>query len=224
MKKEDYRAIFDMDGTLYQFDKGEGKEFTSSRFYGDLKNNVYGFFMARRGISREIAISEYERIKAKYNGEISIGVETEYEIDRYEYFRETWGTLNPMDYIDANENLPEVFNALRGKIALLTTAPRIWALNVLAYLQVKDVFDTAIYTGEPNLRKPNPLIFQKIADNFGAIPSLVFSIGDQEISDIIPAKTIGMKTIKIGNGETQADYQIDNVLLAINLLRKEGFL
>ncbi len=83
MKTEENRAIFDMDGTLYRLDKGKEQKFTSSRFYNDLRNRVYGFFMARQGIDREEAITEYERIKNKYKGEVSLGVEAEYGIDRY---------------------------------------------------------------------------------------------------------------------------------------------
>lgn len=223
MKQEGYRAIFDMDGTLYQFDRGQGGEFTASHFYSDLRNNIYGFFMARLGMNREEAVSNYERIKDEHHGEVSLGVEAEYGIDRCDYFAETWGTLDPAEYIEANEALPEVLNALKGKIALLTTAPRVWAIKVLAYLNIEDAFDDRIYTGEPDLRKPDPQVFQNIADDFEVKPSQVFSIGDQEKTDIAPAQAIGMRTIRIGQGETKADYQADDVITAVNLLRKEGY-
>ena len=179
MNKEGYRAIFDMDGTLYQFDKGKEQTFTASRFYANLRRNVYGFLVVRRDISEGEALREYERIKVQYKGEVSLGVEAEYGIDRYDFCAETWGTLEPADYIDAEDELPGSLRALRGKIALLTAAPRIWAVKVLAYLHLEDVFGDTIYTGEPNLRKPNPQIFQKVADDFGVQPSQVFSIGDQ---------------------------------------------
>jgi HAD superfamily hydrolase (TIGR01549 family) len=224
MKEEGYRAIFDMDGTLYRFDKGRGQEFTASRFYSDLKNNVYGFFMARRGMDREQAITEYERIKDKYKGEISLGVEAEYRIDRYGFFVETWGTLDPAEYIEANEALPEVLNALRGKIALLTAAPLVWAVKVLAHLNLEEAFGDVVYTGEPDLRKPNPQAFQQIADDFGVEVSQVFSIGDQEESDIAPAQAIGMRTVRVGQGETRADYQAEDVITAVNFLKRVGLL
>lgn len=222
--KEQYRFIFDMDGTLYHFDKEQGQTFTASRFYSDLRNNVYSFFMERRGLSRDRVIAEYERIKEKYNGEISLGVEKEYDIDRYEYFSNIWN-LNPSDYIEKDPDLPKVLNQLKGRIALLTAAPNVWTVNVLAYLNIQDAFGGKIYTGEPNIRKPSSLIFQKIADDFGSLPNNTFSIGDQEYSDILPAKSIGMKTILIGSNEnTTADYQTKNVKSAIIILKKEGFI
>jgi FMN phosphatase YigB (HAD superfamily) len=221
--KEQYKFIFDMDGTLYRFDKGQGQTFTSSQFYTDLRSNAYSFFMERRGLSRGEAIAEYERIKEKYDGEVSLGVESEYGIDRYEYFDNTWN-LNPEGYIEKDTDLHEMFEQLQGRIALLTAAPRVWALNVLSYLDIEQLFDGRLYTGEPDERKPSPVVFQRIADEFGVSTRDVFSVGDQEYSDIVPANSIGMKTILIGSSEnTVADYQADDVKTAIILLRKEGF-
>lgn len=212
-----------MDGTLYQFDKGQGQTFTASRFYTDLRNNVYSFFMDRRGISSEEAMAEYERIKELYNGEVSLGVEAEYGIDRYDFFENTWD-FNPEGYIEKDTDLPEMLDQLKGRVALLTAAPRVWAVNVLAYLNIDDAFEGRLYTGEPDDRKPNPRVFQRIADDFSVPTASVFSIGDQEESDIIPARSLGMKTILIGSSQnTVADYQAADVKLAIGLLRKEGF-
>lgn len=220
---KEYRFIFDMDGTLYKFNKGDGGSFGTSRFYADLRNNVYGFFMERRGITQEDAVTEYERIKEKYKGEVSLGVEAEYGIDRYDFFENTWN-FNPEDYIEKDKDLPEMFDQLRGRVALLTAAPRIWAVNVLAYLDIDAMFDGKLYTGEPDDRKPSIVVFRKIAGDFGVSARNIFSIGDQELSDIVPAKSIGMRTLRIGSDpNTNADYQAADVKLAVNLLRKEGF-
>ena len=40
----------------------------------------------------------------------------------------------------------------------------------------------------------------------------------------MPALAIGMRTVRIGQGETRADYQAENVVTAVNLLRMKGFL
>lgn len=221
--KEQYKFIFDMDGTLYHFDKCQGQIFTTSRFYTDLRSNIYAFFMEKRGLSRIDAITEYERIKEAYKGEVSLGVESEYGIDRYEFFDNTWN-INPEGYIEKDTDLPEMLERLQGRIALLTAAPKIWAVNVLSYLGIEEIFGDSLYTGEPDERKPNPAVFQRIADDFSVSPKKVFSIGDQEYSDIVPAKSIGMKTVLVGSSQNSiADYQANNIKLAISLLRKEGF-
>lgn len=222
--KEQFRFIFDMDGTLYRFDKGRAESFTASRFSDDLKKNVCRFFMNNRGFSKEKATAEYERIRQKYNGEISLGVEKEYGINRYEYFEKTWN-LNPQDYLEKDADLPKMLEELKGRIALLTAAPRIWAVNVLAFLDLNRLFMEKLYTGEPDERKPDTAVFRRIAADFKVSPEQIFSIGDQEKTDIIPAKNIGMKTVLIGNSQTTtADYQASDLKLAMAILKKEGFI
>lgn len=222
--KEKHNFIFDMDGTLYAFNKGKGGGFTSSQFYSDVKSNVYRLLTTRLGIGNSEAETEYERIKEKYSGEVSLGVEGEHGIDRYDFFENTWN-LNPEEYIEKDEELSKALSEFKGRVALLTAAPRIWALNVLSHLNLENVFENRVYTGEPNERKPNPIVFQRIADDFEMQSSKIFSIGDQEASDIIPAKSIGMKTILIGSSPTsKADYQVRNARHAIRLLKDMHFI
>jgi FMN phosphatase YigB (HAD superfamily) len=223
MEQETYRFIFDMDGTLYRFDGRDGSVFTESRFYKDVRAKVYEFFRIRLGLNQEASVLEYERIKTSYQGEVSLGVEKEYGINRYEYFRYTWD-FDPGEYIVKDTDLAEKFEVLQGRIALLTAAPRVWAVNVLAYLDLTVAFGINVFTGEPDLRKPDPRVFSSIALELGADPRMVFSLGDQEETDILPAREAGMRTVRIGTGvDTVADYLAPDVIVAIELLRKEGF-
>lgn len=222
MKKK-YKFIFDMDGTLYQFDKGKSKTFVESRFYVDLRENICKFIMDKNKISKSTAIAEFKRINKKYNGEISLGMRIEHKIEKNEYFGNTWN-LNPKKYIKKDKELVKIFDLLEDKAILLTNAPRIWADIVLDHLEIKEFFGNRMYTGEPILRKPNPLIFQKISEDLGFATSEFISIGDQEESDILPAQSIGMKTIHIGQGSTSANYQAKDIVAAINILRKEGYI
>lgn len=222
--KEKFKFIFDLDGTLYRFDKGQGNSFTSSRFYADLRRNVYGFLMERFGLTMEEAIAEYDQMKEKYRGAVSLGIESEYGVNRFDFFKNTWN-LDPDEYIEKDDELLQKLYLLKGRIALLTNAPRIWADKVLAYLDIKDLFQERLYTGEPNERKPNSIVFQRIVKTFSAPAQNIFSIGDQEDSDIIPARNIGMRTLLVGpQQETVADYQAVDIKQAIDLLRREGFI
>lgn len=217
---EEYKFIFDMDGTLYQFNNSPS--FKGSRFEAAIKERVYALFMERYKLSQLEAVWEYERIKQKYNGEISHGVEGEWGLDRYEYFETVW-KFDPSEYINRDTGLSAILEPLKGRAALLTSAPSMWAKSVLSHLGVEAVFGSSVYTGEPELRKPNPLIFQKIARDFQVSNDRFFSIGDQEHSDIVPAKSIGMKTLIIGgNSGTIADYSSPNIRSAISLLQKLG--
>jgi FMN phosphatase YigB (HAD superfamily) len=196
--------IFDMDGTLYKFDKGRSENFKSSAFYAEIKRNAFVFLAERLGVTLDAAEKEYERIRQKYNGELSLGVEKEHGISRYEYFENTWDLI-PGDFICSNYTPAMVFMDLKGRAAVLTSAPRVWAVNALKYLKVYNSVKNALFTGEPDIRKPNPEAFMQIADFFGVPPQRIYSVGDQEKTDIIPAKSLGMKTILIGGKSEIAD-------------------
>jgi len=209
--------ILDLDGTLYTFDNSNSVNFTSSRFYGEIKKRVYTFLSKRLGILEDEAKVLYEDVKREFNGEVSLGLEAKFKIDKYEFFGETWN-LDPTQFIKKANRLPLV-QSLIGTPAFLTSAPRVWASEVLRYLNLSDYQDR-LFTGEPNIRKPNPLAFRQICDSLGFSPLESVSVGDQVITDISPAKLIGMKTILVIGNSQEADYCINSVDELPELLRR----
>lgn len=207
-------TIFDLDGTLYVFDS---VNFTSSGFYATIKKNAYEFLQKRLEIDLERAKRVYETIKQDFNGEVSLGLEARYGIDRYEWFGYTWN-LNPRDFLK-QENKKPLFDSLDAKIAILTAAPRVWASRVLDYLGLAE-YQGVLFTGEPDLRKPNPEAFKQVCDSVGIPPEKSISIGDQVASDILPAKALGMKTILVRSYSDDADYCIDFLEELPELLRR----
>ncbi len=219
----EHKIIFDMDGTLYHLDKTKGQTFGQSRLRREIHANVIHFFGEKLSLSPTDSEREHDRISEEFKGEVSIGVENELGISRSEYFAATWD-LMPEEYVEPDPGLRGELEDLRGRIAVLTAAPRIWAARVLSFLDIEDLFDGKIFTGEPNLRKPDPNVFRMVAMSLDAQPENVFSIGDQEHTDIVPAKKIGMKAVKIGPGETVADFQAEDVKQALGILRRGGFI
>lgn len=206
--------IFDLDGTLYRFEEGG---FSKSKFYADIKVNAYKFLSERLNLPLSESEKEYQIIKEKYKGEISLGVEKEFGIERYVYFANTWN-LNPEVYFPKNPSLPNLFRRLKGRVAILTSAPRIWAKRTLDYLEISPFINDALFTGEPNIRKPSPLAFQQVIDYFGTSPERAISIGDQEATDILPAKSLGMKTVIIGKESGATDFCIESLEELIKLI------
>jgi len=206
--------IFDMDGTLYDFDSSD---FKSSKFYNDAKGKIYEFFMRRFALSFEESKEMFEELNKSYNGEVSIGIEKEYKIDRYGYFKETFGRMRPEDYIRKNPEVKKLFEDIGGKAAILTAAPRVWAKKVLRYLDIYELMKDSLFTGESDTRKPDIRAFQEIVDFFGVPPEQIYSIGDQEHSDILPAKNLGMKTIIVGKSR-KADLEARSFNEVIKLI------
>ncbi len=215
--------IFDMDGTLYNFDNTASKTFGSSRFYQDLKADTKRFIAERLGITTERSNKVFDTIMRTYDGELSIGLEKEFGIDRYELFANTWDR-NPDEYLIKDIELQKLMAQFVGRAALLTAAPRIWADNVLEYLGLNDIFGDRIYTGEPDLRKPDPEIFWLAGASLTSEMGRCVSIGDQNYSDILPAKSIGMQTALIGPDRQDADFSATSLVELIQTINEKGML
>jgi putative hydrolase of the HAD superfamily len=217
--------IFDVDGSLHPFDRGGASTFEQSRLSRAIKENIVLFFQQRFKISRPEAEARYENIKHKSNGELSMWLEKEYGIPRHQYFTETWD-LDPQVFMDRDSDLAVALEAVTARRSILSNAPRIWIDRVTDFLQIGHMFDSdAVFSGEPNIRKPHPNAFLQIADFWCLSPEEIVAIGDQEKSDILPAKSLGMKTVRIGtNTGTAADFMAKNMTDAIQQLTNRGIL
>ena len=211
------KFIFDLDGTLYNFDDLQGKKFYQSMFYSRIKENIYLFLEKKLNYSYEAITNELEFADKHYNSEYSLYFENKFKISRYDYFNFCFD-LNPGEFIKKNSELPKLFEEIKGNALILTAAPEKWARKALDYLELTSYVGDLLITGEPNIRKPNPLAFQNALDLLKSLPNETISIGDQENSDIIPAKSLGIKTAIIGKSNI-VDYELENVNEMIKLVR-----
>ena len=214
--------VFDMDGTLYQFP--DGATFGESPLGKTVKQNITSFLGQEFSLSDETACLKYDELKQRYDGEISLGLEREFGIDRMRFFDETWN-IDPQNIIIPADDIKSRLEQLDVQCALLTAAPRAWATRALGYMGVAEVFGENVFTGEPDIRKPNPEVFRRIIAKLGVDARQAVSIGDQEYSDITPARQIGMRTVRIDEfAETEADVQARNINEALQKLREQGML
>lgn len=202
------KFIFDLDGTLYRF-KGSDT-FAASPFYADIKRNIFSFLEAEGGIPADQIQKTYARWKKEYGGHVSLAVERELGIDRERYFRETWN-VDPAAYIVPSDEPRRVLEQLQGRFAILTEAPRVWAEAALRFLNVFDLVGDALFTGDPDVRKPAPEAFARVGAFLNVPFDTIYSVGDQEESDVLAPRSIGMRAVRIGGDKTVADYQISNV-------------
>ncbi len=216
--------VFDLDGTLYSFDDRNESHFPSSRFGQQIQANCRKFFQDRFGLNELEAQACYLDFNERYQGEVSLGLERERGVPRSEYFAVTWN-LQPQDFLVANQELKQTLSLLSVKTGILSAAPRIWVDRVLQFLAINQFFAEAIFTGDPDIRKPDPRSFQQLVDFWQLAPQKIVSIGDQEKTDILPAKSLGMLTVRIGRDlETKADFQAGDVIQAIALLKEKGLI
>ena len=74
-----------------------------------------------------------------------------------------------------------------------------------------------LFTGEPDVRKPSVEALVQAGESLKVPFEQVYSVGDQEDSDIILAREAGMKTVRVGGDETSADFHIQSVRQLLNL-------
>lgn len=210
------KFIFDLDGTLYKFKDSD--TFDGSSLSRAIKKNIYNYFIESLNIHPDQTPAKYQELKKKYNGHMSLAIENEYGIDRKIYFNHTWN-LNPENFIEKNQSPRNILLPLANQFAILTEAPMIWARAVLEYLDILDLTDDKIFTGDLLIRKPSSEAFQNIKNILDDGTDSVYAVGDQEETDILPAKKIGLKTIKIGHGQTSADFQINSIYDLPNIIK-----
>jgi FMN phosphatase YigB (HAD superfamily) len=214
--------IFDMDGTLYSFEPGKHVVFSQTQFCRDLEERVAAYVASVLQVDAVRATQIVAEIDRAFNGDLSIGMERVYGIDRYEYYKATW-SCDPTDYILPDKQLRAALLPFAGRTVLLTAAPRVWAERVLRHLDVADIFGDRIISGEPDIRKPNARVFEQAAELLGTAPDHVLSVGDQHHTDILPAQSVGMRTLLIGPDQMTADHRADSIYHALTLI-KENYL
>jgi putative hydrolase of the HAD superfamily len=221
MQQTDKKYIFDLDGTLYSFAGPKHATFTESSFYTNLKERILVYIATTLQVDRARSEEIFTHVNKEFNGELSIGFEKAYGIDRYAFYEATWNCL-PGDYITVDPRLAVALAPFRGHALLLTAAPHVWASKVLQHLEIADIFGENIITGEPDIRKPDPAVFHLAAKQLNVHPKHIVSIGDQNYSDILPAKSLGMTTILIGPKLLDAHHQAASIYDALNIIKEKS--
>ena len=215
--------IFDMDGCLYPLDRGAAGTFAESKFGQSVKRREVEFIAHQLGVGIDEAKSISDDVKDRHERHLSIGLEREFDIPRDVFFEFTWG-VEPGEYVDKQTNLRPFLGGLAVRPALLSAAPRIWVEKVIDHLEVRDIFGEAIFCGDSDVRKPSLAAFCQVIEFLECNSEGVISIGDQEHTDILPAKLLGMVTVRIGQDtDTEADFLAPDITTAIEKLREEGF-
>jgi HAD superfamily hydrolase (TIGR01549 family) len=210
-KEKSKIIIFDLDGTLYKL---KGGSFANSKLYKKIQQNAVEYIQKNLNISKIKSKKILKRTRSEYGENISIALESIYNLNRYDYFKEVW-KINPKKYIEKYADLEDVLIKLSKeyKFMLMSDAPKVWIDNVLKELNIKDFFEDNVLSGEGEKRKVYGNRFNDILNNHDLNAEDVLVVGDQEETDIIPAHKLGFKTIYINkkNSSQYADINLKNI-------------
>lgn len=205
---DDIRCVgFDLDNTLYAND---------SRIDDLIRNEVSRVILERRpelGTIPEVR-AVYDRV---YEAEGSwtrilrgLGVEDPSSIMcRF--------VSNPeiLEYIDRDDPLVAVMERIdeRYDCFLITNSPRALAYQKLDRIGIDPgVFGHVSCGDDPGATpKVDGRVFRRFLEESGRPPGQHVYIGDGRRSDVIPARSCGMRTIAVGARIAEADYSVDRI-------------
>lgn len=205
-------VIFDLDGTLYRFREGS---FKRSRLRRAILKRAEDYIATKLNISGREAGEVLKKITAEWKEHISISLEKRYGLSRYEYFNTVWN-LPAKPFIKKDSFLLGVLRELakRYDFALVSDAPLVWIRNVLKELRVGSFFKGRVFSGESDVRKAFGNAIQIVAKKLKKNSRQCIVVGDQEETDIIPAKRYGATTVLVSvrpRKFSKADYVIRGI-------------
>ncbi len=141
------------------------------------------------------------------------------------FYAEAFATqFSFQNYISRDEDVQNVISFLKQKkigLGVYTSVPRDQLITILGLLGL-DPSDFTLLSGD-NVKnaKPDPKGFEKIVQCCGVPAEQIIFVGDSEKKDIIPAKSVGMKTILVRCSSSVADYSALDFKELLSLFQKD---
>jgi putative hydrolase of the HAD superfamily len=112
--------------------------------------------------------------------------------------------------------------------AVISDAPKLEVWLRIVALGLHHYFDHVITSEDFGVKKPAPQPFQKALELLGTRPHETIMVGDWAERDIVGAQKLGIKTAWAKYGDTfhtkesGADYELDDILDLLDIVRKEN--
>ncbi|WLD23375.1 YjjG family noncanonical pyrimidine nucleotidase [Flavobacterium dauae] len=193
--------FFDLDHTIYDFDKNSSLTFHA--VFSDLKlegtqdfmthfkpiNDLYWEKYAREEITHDFL--RYGRLKDTFNA-IELAVSDEHIYHIADYFIE-----NLTNYNHVFQGAYETLDQLKSKYRLhiITNGPEKVQEKKLKNSKLDHYFETVTNSEKAGVKKPDPVIFQYALSQANVRPQNSLMIGDNIKADIHGALNVGMDVI-----------------------------
>ncbi len=206
-------CIWDFDGTLYK---------QIPALWDQIHQTEIDVIAAHTGWSIEKATEEFYKI---YKIETPSGTTTVSRITGISHAdasRETSALTDYAAFLHPDPKLNEMFSRLLGyRHIMLVNGSQESVTRGLALLGVrKDIFEEIVTSEIVGETKPSDKGFRYIIDKTGLPPASHVMIGDRELVDLAPAKTLGLKTCLVWSDTKSsiADVTLSTVYECVNML------
>ncbi|HKJ48427.1 MAG TPA: YjjG family noncanonical pyrimidine nucleotidase [Christiangramia sp.] len=211
-------VFFDLDHTLWDFDKNSELAFREVFEKQNIRLNVDDFLQVYKPINfkywelyRNNSVSKealrYGRLKESFNALQFETVDTTINLIADDY----------IEYLPKNNHLleggMEILNILkdRYKLHIITNGFEEVQQKKMMGSGIHEFFETITTSEEAGVKKPHPQIFQVAIDKSGAEIAKSVMIGDNLEADIIGAHQFGLKVIHLGSGDQSIQDQYPQV-------------
>ena len=195
-------CIWDIDLTLYT---------VSPELKLKFQANIYKYISEKLEISLKEAkrqyMKEFKRKKTNTATLVSLG------LDKYAIQEVVDKMIENDNFPRRDERLLVLFDNLKSfRHVIITNSTRIRTKKTLKNLGIKqNIFEKIITKEDVFNYKPDPESFLKALQLLKLKPEECVSIGDKDVSDIIPAQKVGMKTILVWGESKYADISLSTI-------------
>lgn len=207
-KLKGIRAVgFDLDGTLYR---------STSKINDCIRTRVAQRILEKRPelkdlrMAREYFEEQYEKIQSATKILSEVGYKNAPQI-----MDECLSTADVVDLIPTNPELANLIQQISSKyeINLLTSSPEHLSISKLEKIGIDPhIFSHMIFSDTPGTgMKINGTAFDQLLSLSLFPASKHLYVGDRLASDIIPARSKGMKTVSVWAKIPEADFHISNI-------------
>jgi len=198
---------FDLDQTLYP----------PNQEINDLIRNR----IARKILENNLGLKDISNVRAIYDKkyeEVGSWIKIFNEMGINEPKKELQKCLSDpkiVDFIKRDDKLKEIMKFLSSKYFtfLITNSPKALSIPKLNKIGVGiGIFHYCIFGDSPDFStKLDGRVFKNYLNSSSYLPNQHVYIGDNLKTDILPPKSLGMKTIAVGKEILEADFSVKNI-------------
>lgn len=163
---------------------------------------------------------EYDALLEKYGGSNSNVFVQTFGFDGSFWPSQIANEVNNGLYILMDKSVPDILMSL-SKVVPISVFSNIDTTNAMKPLGINtDIFTNIFSASGLQYPKPHPEGYKKIIELSRLPADEILYIGDMEQKDIIPAKSVGLKTGIIWNTSDKADYKFRNFQEILDLFKE----